>query len=77
MEEIQSATRSSRKYSGGVCHRCGWRGEVAKFGRRERKMLGSRREFGRVCRTCFAELANRESQTDSASSRDQRDLHVA
>jgi hypothetical protein len=40
----------------GVCHRCGWRGAVAKVRRRDRKMLQTGRSFGYLCRECTDDL---------------------
>ena len=40
----------------GLCHRCGWRGAVAKVRRRDRKLLQTGRSFGYLCRECADDL---------------------
>jgi hypothetical protein len=48
----------------GVCHRCGWRGEVVKIRRQDRRRLKSEVAFGRLCQECATELS---SQPDGQS----------
>jgi hypothetical protein len=40
----------------GACHRCGWSGPVTKVRRRDRRALGTRHAFGRLCADCVDEL---------------------
>jgi len=50
-----------RKRVHGVCHRCGWSGYVTKFRRRDRKLVGIGRTYGRLCQQCFDELLANQS----------------
>lgn len=61
----------------GVCHRCGWRGEVAKVRRRDRRRSNSETAYGRLCQECSTELLRasgvqghhlRSEPTESAAS---------
>ena len=45
-----------RRRGYGVCHRCGWRGNVGKVRRRDRKYMLSGRSFGRLCDECVVVL---------------------
>lgn len=45
---------NKRRY--GVCHRCGWAGEVSRVTRQLRKRLQIGRSFGRLCDDCFKDL---------------------
>jgi len=47
---------SGRRHSSGSCHRCGWRGDVLRVGRPDRKLLGTGRKYGRLCDDCYNEL---------------------
>jgi hypothetical protein len=46
----------SHRHRRGVCHRCGWRGSVAKVGRRNRALLRTDRACGRLCDECVEDL---------------------
>jgi hypothetical protein len=39
-----------------ACHRCGWSGSVYKVGHRDRRLLGTGRTYGRLCRDCAESL---------------------
>ncbi len=54
-------TTGAPKQRYGVCHRCGWKGPVAKVGRRQRKQLNTGRIFGRICDDCVNELLNQNA----------------
>ena len=45
-----------RRCRHGTCHRCGWRGHVAKITRRERRAFAGDRTFTRLCDECILEL---------------------
>ena len=45
-----------RRTRHGVCHRCGWTGPVAKVRRRDRRVLQTGSEFGRLCHECTDDL---------------------
>lgn len=45
-----------RKRRYGTCHRCGWKGSVARVDRHDRKRLRTGRTFGRLCEECASEL---------------------
>jgi hypothetical protein len=45
----------------GTCHRCGWRGPVAKVSRRARKRLSIGNEYGRLCADCSGDLVKAQS----------------
>jgi hypothetical protein len=49
-----------------VCHRCGWRASLIKVRRRDRRLLGIGRSFGRLCNECEDELLNRRSAPEVA-----------
>ncbi len=40
----------------GTCHRCGWKGPVAKVSRRERRTLDTGMTYGRLCAECTADV---------------------
>ena len=50
-----------RKQRHGVCHRCGWRGNVGKVLRRDRRYLVSGKTYGRLCEDCVAMLFHGQS----------------
>jgi hypothetical protein len=50
-----------RKQRPGVCHRCGWRGNVGKVLRRDRRYLVSGNSYGRLCEDCVAMLFHGQS----------------
>lgn len=54
MSEDDDSRRARSRH--GVCHRCGWRGMVARPRRQDRKRLRTRRAFGRMCDDCQNEL---------------------
>jgi hypothetical protein len=47
----------------GTCHRCGWKGPVAKVSRRERRNLEIGRSFGRLCDECVSDLLGAQDAT--------------
>jgi hypothetical protein len=65
-----------RRY--GACHRCGWSGAVAKVGRRERRLLKSGHEFGRLCDECVGDLIHDDAKDpELANRRPVKRRHVA
>jgi len=53
-----------RHHSPGVCHRCGWKGNVLRIRRKDRRVLGSGRDYGRLCDDCYRDiLAGRAGDT--------------
>jgi hypothetical protein len=50
-----------RKQRHGVCHRCGWRGNVGKVLRRDRRRLVSSNSYGRLCEECVAVVFHGQS----------------
>ena len=59
----------TRKSRNGTCHRCGWRGQVAKLNRRERRALPDDRNFTRLCDDCLNQLLHaRPGETPVAKS---------
>jgi hypothetical protein len=53
---VQDAAHGANKRRHGVCHRCGWAGEVSKVTRQLRKRLQIGRSFGRLCDDCLKDL---------------------
>ncbi len=56
MVDPAERTNNFHRHRYGVCHRCGWKGSVAKVGRHERALLGTNRTYGRLCDECVADL---------------------
>jgi len=56
----EDGTTGAGRASSGVCHRCGWRGPVAKVGRADRKRLHTGRTFGRLCDDCVNDLLHQQ-----------------
>jgi Zn finger protein HypA/HybF involved in hydrogenase expression len=54
IKEADVSTDEQHRY--GVCHRCGWRGEVAKIRRRDRRSLQSEIAYSRLCPECISDL---------------------
>ena len=55
MVEVEGRDQGGkRRY--GTCHRCGWKGAVAKVGRHDRKRLKTGHTFGRLCDECISDL---------------------
>ncbi len=54
---IGAADAPDQKY--GVCHRCGWKGPVAKVGRRQRRRLNTGRTYGRLCDNCVNDILHK------------------
>lgn len=57
-------TSSGHRTHEGICHRCGWRGPVARVRRSIRTHLNMGRKYGRLCSDCIDHLG-----TVKASSR--------
>ena len=45
-----------RKQRPGVCHRCGWAGQVSRVSRADRRQMKTGKEFGRLCPDCVEYL---------------------
>jgi hypothetical protein len=56
-----------RRQRHGVCHRCGWRGNVGTVSRRGRRYVVSGREYGRLCDDCVAVLSDGQSVLHGAN----------
>lgn len=56
-----------RKLRPGTCHRCGWRGSVAKILRGERRELRIDRSVRRMCIECTEELRQARSRSGSSA----------
>jgi hypothetical protein len=70
-----------RRWRYGTCHRCGWKGPVAKVGRQDRKRLLTGRALGRLCDACINDLLRRQAapagQTKFGRLKASRNRHVA
>ena len=53
----------------GRCHRCGWRCPVSRVSRTDRRALGIRHSFGRLCESCRADLKNPDAEARRVISR--------
>ena len=59
----------SRKTGHGLCHRCGWKGAVAKTSRQERRALGVDASVRRLCSECLTDLARKRLGTSEQTAR--------
>jgi hypothetical protein len=66
-----------RVHLSGVCHRCGWKAQVIKVHRVDRKRMGTGRDYGRLCDECVNHLVSTVSQLAGApaSARPRGDRH--
>ena len=54
VEDTLPASNASRTASD--CHRCGWRQELHRIGRRDRRTIGLRHGEKWICRDCLTDL---------------------
>jgi len=62
VNEVAEVSKAGQRH--GVCHRCGWRGEVAKVSRRDRRRANSETTYGRLCEECSTELFSASGNPD-------------
>ncbi len=69
----------SQRY--GTCHRCGWKGSVARVKRRDRKLLNIGHDYGRMCEECIHDLlgpqVEQNEREKAGKRRSVRNRHVA
>ena len=66
MVDLERRDEGSGKRRYGTCHRCGWKGAVAKVGQHDRKLLKTGRTFGRLCDECVSDLLGAETPAGTA-----------
>lgn len=80
MVDLQHGDQDGGRHRYGTCHLCGWKGAVAKVGRRDRKRLKTGRTFGRLCDECVSDLLGTETASGEAKPTQRkfvRNVHVA
>jgi hypothetical protein len=77
--DVESGDQEGGKPLYGTCHRCGWKGAVAKVGRHDRKVLRTGRTFGRLCDECVSDLLGSGTAGGQAKTarRKEKNRHVA